>query len=56
MHGLRIPAKAVIKKTGMSGIIQNSAGIPEWARLTHGTKIPTEMIIIMQHSEKVSLI
>ena len=56
MPGLRIPAKAVIKKTGMSGIIQNSAGIPEWARLTHGTKIQTEMIIIMQHSGKVSLI
>ena len=56
MPGLRIPAKAVIKKTGMFGIIQNSAGIPEWAHLIHGTKIQKEMIIIMQHSGKVSLI
>ena len=44
------------KKTGMSGIIQNSTGIPEWARLTHGTKIQKEMIIIMQHFGKGSLI
>ena len=56
MPGLRIPAKAEKKKTGMSGIIQNSTGIPEWARLTHGTKIQKEMIIIMQHFGKVSLI